>query len=85
MKTKTFETKISNEEKYRQLGLNISHYRKVKKLSQGELAERVHISRGHLSHIESPNMSSSFSIATLFDIAEALDIEPKLLFEFKEI
>jgi len=70
-------------EKYRQIGLNISYYRRLKKLSQEDLAEMIHISRGHLSHIEAPNMVSYFSIATLFDISDALDIEPKLLFEFK--
>ena len=73
----------SHNEKYRQLGLNISHYRKLRGLSQESLVDIVHISRGHLSHIEAPNMISSFSIATLFDIADALNIEPKELFEFK--
>lgn len=73
----------SNEKKYRQLGLNIAHYRKLRGLSQQALAELVHISRGHLSHIEAPKMITSFSIATLFDIAKALNIEPKELFEFK--
>ena len=71
-----------HDEKYRQLGINISRYRKFKGMSQEELAEAVHISRGHLSHIEAPNMTSSFSIATLFDIADALGIEPKQLFDF---
>ena len=71
-----------HNEKYRQMGLNISHYRKLKGFSQEELAEKVHISRGHLSHIEAPNMVASFSIATLFEISEALGIETKLLFEF---
>ena len=74
---------IDHNEKYRQMGLNISHYRKLKSLSQEELAEKVHMSRGHLSHIEAPGMVSSFSIAILFDIADALGIEPKQLLEFK--
>jgi len=73
----------NQDENYRQLGLNISYYRRIKGFSQQELADLVHISRGHLSHIEAPNMVSSFSIATLFDIAKALEIEPKLLFDFK--
>ena len=60
------------------MGLN-----SYKGLSQEELAEMVHISRGHLSHIEAPNMVSSFSIAMLFDIADALKIEPKQLFSFE--
>jgi len=73
----------NQDENYRQLGLNISYYRRIKGFSQQEFADLVHISRGHLSHIEAPNMVSSFSIATLFDIAKALEIEPKVLFDFK--
>lgn len=67
----------------RQLGLNVAYYRKLRGLSQEKLAERVHISRGHLSHIEAPNVHVAFSILTLFDIARALEVEVKLLFEFK--
>jgi len=73
----------NHDEKYRRLGLNISHYRKIKGLSQEKLAEMIPMSRGHLSHIEAPKMTSSFSIALLFDIADALDIEVKQLFDFK--
>ncbi|MDR2932320.1 MAG: helix-turn-helix domain-containing protein [Oscillospiraceae bacterium] len=51
-------------------------------LTQEQFAELVHISRGYLSHIEAPNVISSFSIAILFDIADTLDIETKLLLEF---
>ena len=74
---------VNHDEKYRQLGLNISHYRKIRGLTQEKLAEIVHMSRGHLSHIEAPKMTSSFSIALLFDIADALNIEVKQLFDFK--
>ena len=73
----------NHNEKYRQMGLNISHYRKLKGLTQEDLAELVPLSRGYLSRIEAPNMVSSFSIATLFDIADALGVEPKVLLEFK--
>ncbi len=71
-----------HDEKYRQLGINISHYRKIKGYTQEQLAEKAHISRVHLSHIEAPNMVSSFSIATLFDLCDALEIAPCQLFEF---
>jgi len=70
--------------KFQQLGLNISYYRKLRGLSQMDLAEKAHISRTHLSQIEAPNMTrKSFSISTLFDIAEALEIEVAKLFEFR--
>lgn len=75
---------LDNNERFRQLGLNIAHFRKLKGLSQEKLADRVHISRTHLSHIEAPNMVSSFSIAILFDIADALEIDIRELFEFRD-
>ena len=39
-------------EKYKSLGLNIAYYRKAKGLSQSELAEKIDISRTHMSRIE---------------------------------
>lgn len=74
---------MTNQEMYRQLGLNIAHFRKLKKMNQEQLAQATGISRGFLSHIEAPNIEVSFSIATVFDIARALEIEPKELFVFK--
>ena len=68
---------------YRRIGLNISYYRKVKGLTQEDLAELAHISRSYLSCIEAPNIAQSFSIATFFDIANALGVEPQVLFEFR--
>ena len=47
--------KLSNYEKYRRIGLNIAHQRKLKKLTQVQLAERIGISRTHMSNIEAPN------------------------------
>jgi len=75
---------ISNHESYyKQLGLNIAYYRKMRNLSQLQLAEMVDLSRTHISNIEAPNMKTSISLDSLFDIAEALEIPPKELFEFK--
>lgn len=75
---------ITNEEKIRQIGLNIAHYRKLRKMSQNQLAEACGISRGFLSHIEAPNVLVSFSIYTLLDIAKVLNIDPRFLLEFHE-
>ena len=69
--------------RYIQLGLNIAYYRKLKGLTQLELSEIVHISRTYLSNIESPNMITSLSIGTLFDIADALGVAPVQLFDFR--
>ncbi|MBP3310299.1 MAG: helix-turn-helix transcriptional regulator [Ruminococcus sp.] len=73
-----------NEFKYIQLGLNISYYRKLKGYTQEELAELSGISRSHISAIEAPNIVHNISLEVLFNIAEALGIEPCKLLEFRE-
>lgn len=69
---------------YIKLGLNIAYYRKLGGLTQLELAEAVNISRTHLSNIEAPNMPTSVSLDTLFEIAKVLDIPVYKLLIFKE-
>lgn len=59
------------------------YYRRAKGMTQAELAEAVHISRTHMSNIEAPNTKTSISLNLLFDIAEALDIPVKELFDFQ--
>jgi len=74
---------IKHRDKYIQLGLNISYYRKLKKFSQEYLAELADISRTHLSNIEAPNVDKSVSLDVLFDIADALDVPVSKLFELR--
>ena len=75
------------EDKYKQnfkiIGLNIAYYRKLKGLSQMQLAEKANISRTHLSNIEAPNMPTSISLETLFDIDEILDVPAAYLLSFR--
>ena len=71
-------------EKYKQLSLNISYYRKKKGLSQIQFAEKIGISRTHYSKIEAPNLLYPFSLNVLFNIAEVLEIEPMKLFDFNK-
>lgn len=70
---------------YQQLGLNISKYRKLRKLTQMELSEKANLSRTHISNIEASNYPTKISLDALFTIAEVLEIEPKLLFDFHNI
>ena len=72
------------QNQYRQLGLTIAYYRKLKGLTQMQLAEDVNLSRTHISNLESPNMPTSISLDKLFDIAQALDVPIKNLFDFRE-
>ena len=67
----------------RLLGLTIAYYRRARGLTQMELAEMVHISRTHMSNIEAPNSKTSISLNKLFDIAEALEVPVKDLFDFQ--
>lgn len=68
---------------YKQIGLNIAYYRKLRNLSQMALAEAVDLSRTHISNIEAPNMKTSISLESLFDIAEVLQVAPKELLDFR--
>lgn len=64
------------------IGLNILHYRKEQGLTQMQLAEKCNVSRNHIQRIETA--ASSCALDTLIDIAEALKIPLKKLFEFKD-
>ena len=70
-----------NYDKYRRLGLNISYYRKLRGVSQLQLAEKVNISRTHMSRIEIAECAVSLDV--LFNIADQLDIEVYKLFQWK--
>ncbi len=69
-------------EKYKRLGLNIAYYRKKKGLSQIELAEKINISRTHMSRIETADCAVSLDVA--FDICDALGVKPVQLFDFRD-
>lgn len=73
--------KMTNDEKFIRLGLNIALYRKMKGITQAELAEKVNISRTHMGNIEAPNMVKPISLELAFDISDALEIPVSRLFE----
>lgn len=66
------------------LGLTIAYYRKLRGLTQAELAEATNLSRTHISNIEAPNGKTSISLNKLFDIAEVLEVPVKDLFDFRD-
>lgn len=68
---------------FRELGLTISYYRKLKGLTQADLAQNVGLSRTHINNIEAPQVKTSISLESLFDIADALDVPVKDLFDFR--
>ncbi len=72
----------NHDTEFLKIGLNIAYHRKMKRMSQLDLAEKVGISRTHMSNIEAPNMPTAMSIDTLLDIAEALDVSVAQLLDF---
>ncbi|MDR1564976.1 MAG: helix-turn-helix transcriptional regulator [Oscillospiraceae bacterium] len=53
-------------------------------LSQMQLAEKIGISRTHMSNIEAPNGTTGLSLDVLIDIADALGVSIAKLFEFRD-
>ena len=71
-------------EQYLQLGLKISYYRKLKKLTQEQLAEKINCSPAFIGHVEAPNIQKAISFDTLFDIATALDVPDYKFLKFDD-
>jgi len=67
---------------YKNLGMNIAYYRKLRGISQEKLSELVNISRTHMSRIETADCAVSLDV--VFALAEALQIEQYKLFQNKE-
>ena len=63
------------------VGLKVGYLRRQRAMTQEQLAEKVGISLGFLSQIEAPNMAVGISLATLFALAEALEVPPSKLLE----
>ena len=72
-------------EKYRQIGLKIAYYRRLRGLTQEELAERVGLTPAFIGHLEAPNITKALSLDALFDIAAALDIPPEKCLSFDDV
>lgn len=62
------------ERNYLQVGLKIAYFRKLRGLTQEQLAERIDRTPAFIGHVEAPNISKAVSLDTLFDIASVLDI-----------
>lgn len=62
------------ERQYFQIGLKIAYYRKLRGLTQEQLAEMIDKTPAFIGHVEAPNIRKAISLDTLFDIAKALDV-----------
>lgn len=73
---------FKNRDRFIQLGIAIAALRKLRGMSQDQLAEKACCSRSHISSIEAPNIVRPFSLEIFFNIADALGIEPDELLRY---
>lgn len=70
------EKEVKNRDRFIHLGIAIAALRKMRGLSQEQLAEKANVSRSHISSIEAPGIARPFSLEVFFNIADALEIDP---------
>jgi len=75
---------MKHDEVYKKLKFNITYTRKMQGMTQLQLAEKVEISRTHMSNIEAPNGDTLPSLDVLISIANALGVSVAKLFEFRD-
>jgi len=66
-------------EEMRCIGMRIAGFRKLRNMTQAELAEKLNINKNYLSHIENASANKNISLPMLIRIAHALDVELALL------
>lgn len=64
-------------------GLNIVYYRKLKLLTQEQLAEKANVSIGTIQKLENPNLYAGTTLDTLCKIAGALQMTESELLDFR--
>ena len=68
---------LKHIDKYKEIGIKISKYRKLKNMTQEELANKVGISYSYITQIEAPNVVKKMSLEVLMDIADTLNVDIK--------
>ena len=69
---------------YKQIGNKVAYYRKLRNLTQDELADRVNISVCSLSKLERGKYNNNIPLSMLIMIAEGLRIDVSMLVTFDE-
>ena len=68
-----------------QIGLRIAYFRKLRNMTQADLADKVSINKNYLSHIESGSANKVLSLPLLIRISKALDVELALLVDLSDL
>lgn len=72
-------------EEIQYIGLRIAYFRKLRNMTQVDLADKVHINKNYLSHIESGSANKVLSLPLLIRISKALDVELALLVDLSDL
>ena len=76
---------IDHRDKLIAIGIRIAMFRKMRGLTQEQLAEKAGVSRSFLSLIEGFNVPTSFSVDLLLSISDALEVRPEELLNTESI
>ena len=85
MAEKTLENIEDCRKELKCIGLRISYFRKLKNITQAELAEQLSINKNYLSHIESGSANKAISLPLLIRISKALDVDLSLLTDLSDL
>ena len=69
---------------YKQIGNKVAYYRKMRNLTQDELADRVNISVSSISKLDRGKYNNNIPLSMLIMIAEGLRIDVSMLVTFDE-
>ena len=61
------------------IGMRIAGFRKLRNMTQAELADKLNINKNYLSQIENASTNKSISLPLLIRISRVLDVELALL------
>ena len=75
---------VNKDEVFRHIGAKIAYYRRLKRLTQEELAMLSNLSRSSIARIEQGKYNHNISLSILIDIAIALEVEWLSLLIFDE-
>jgi len=69
-------------EYYKLIGLRVAYFRKMKEMTQAQLAEKMGVDTSFIGQIEAVNIYKPISMDTLFRLSKALEQPPYKLLVF---
>ncbi len=69
-------------EYYKLIGLRVAYFRKMKEMTQAQLAEKMGVDTSFIGQIEAVNIYKPISMDTLFRLSKALEQPPYKLLLF---